>query len=169
MTVSLSSYATIDLSSAETITISSGTVSVTSGVISLSSGPPVYPTPAASGGLTAFSITNSSSGTNSTLVTTAACQVYGVELFNTTNAPAFLRLYSLSTAPTAGTSSYTQVFAAPTVGSTIGGITTTTYASFNNYGVPYASGLGFTLTGAITSTDATAVGSSVYIINLYYK
>lgn len=90
-----------------------------------------------------------SSGTNSTLISSAASVLYGAHFYCNAATPRFVKIYNLSSAPTAGTSSI--LF---TVGVPPGAVRDVTLV-----GAQSSIGLGYTITGAITSTDATVVAA----------
>lgn len=112
-------------------------------------------------GLTATSLIMST-GTNSTLISTQARKVYHIQTFNSSTTIGYLRLYNLSTAPTAGTSTYTAVFMVP------GDANGRGFIAPIEMGLNFTTGLGYTFTAGIASTDTTAVGSSQYIVNILY-
>lgn len=134
---------------------SGGAVTVSSGSISL--------VPTTSGGLSVSSVIMSTT-TNATLVSSAACQVYKIEVFNNSANIGYLKLYNLSSAPTAGSSLVVARYLVPGSASGAGMITTT------DMGDAYSTGLGYTFTGGILDSDTTAITSSnAFIVNIHYK
>jgi hypothetical protein len=134
-----------------------GGVPISSGTISAN------PTPLTSGGVSIF-YAPLNGGTNATLVSAGAHQVYGIEVFNNSSNIGYLRLYSTGITPTAGsTPSIIGKWMVP--GNTNGA----GFISQNLYGIQVAVGLGFTFTSCSVDTDATAVPSSEFSLNLYYK
>lgn len=121
---------------------------------------PTYLVPVSSAaGLTRYSVIVSS-GTNSTLISSAARQVYKIEAFSNSSAIGYLKLYNLSSAPTAGSS----LVAARFMVSQPGFITTTDIGE-----ATFTTGLSYTFTGGIADSDTTAVSASQFILNILYK
>lgn len=114
------------------------------------------------GGLSVYTIVLSSAA-SAAVVSTAPCQLYGVEIFNNSTNFGFFRTYNLSSVPTAGTSTYRSLYMTPGNSNGAGLVTR------NSFGVPYTTGLGYVMTGAVTSTDTTDIVSSQFSINIYYK
>lgn len=90
----------------------------------------------------------SAASTNATLIKGSAGRVYGYQLANTTAAWKFVRLYNKATAPVPGTDTPVMVIAVPPNGTTE--VEMTVPASF-------ATGIGYSITGASPDLDATAV------------
>ena len=118
--------------------------------------------PRTTGGLTLSSVIASST-TNSTLLSSAPCQLYSVEVFNNSSNIAYLKFYNFSSAPTAGSSQVVERYMVPGNPSGAG------FIKMNEFGRPYATGLGYTFTGAIADSDTTVVAASAFIINIMYK
>lgn len=107
--------------------------------------------------------TISAATTNATLVKAAPGKLGGWYMTNTGAAPAYVKFYDSATIPTAG--SGTPVLTLMLPGNTLG-------AGANNqgaFGVNFANGIGFTITGAAADNDTTAVGAAAVIVNLLYQ
>jgi len=109
----------------------------------------VTPVPATSGGPTTARI-KSASGTNATSVKASAGQVYGWYLFNNTSSVISLHLYNTAGTPTAG--SGTPLFTVPVPAN--GGCV----VEFD-MGVPFGTGIGYTITKGATSPSDTDTGA----------
>lgn len=138
---------------------------VTSGTVTLSSNPTVIPSsvmsvaPSTTVGLTISSFILSTT-TNATLVSSAARQLCKVEGFSISTTPVYVKMYNLSSVPTAGSSLVVNryILQAP------GFITT------SELGDSYVTGLSYTVTSALADSDTTAVAtSSAYTLSLHYR
>lgn len=118
------------------------------------------PAPQTSGGVTETTI-QTASGTNATSVKASAGQIYGWNLYNNTSSAEWIHLYNTSGTPTAGsaTNYVTSIGIAP--------------FSYNAYqmpsGIPYSSGIGYTITKGFGSADTTSVAAGDITGSLYTK
>lgn len=126
---------------------------------------PVFPSPTTTGGLLFNSaiLSTASSGTG-TLVSSRATQLYKIEGFNVSSLPAFGKLYNLSSTPTTGSTATSIFFTVPC--NTAGAGIVTEYSN----GVTFGTGLGYTVTSSMSSSDVTALSAPNAIsITIYYK
>ena len=138
---------------------------ISSGTVTLSSNPTVIPSsvmsvaPSTTIGLTISSVILSTT-TNVTLVSSSPVQLYKVEGFNNSTTPVYPKMYNLSSTPTAGSTSVFNRYMIPTNG----------FLSTTDVGDLYTTGLSYTVTAGIASSDTTAVpASSTYLFNLHYR
>lgn len=110
---------------------------------------PVTPVPQTSGGPSLARI-KAASGTNATSVKASAGQVYGWYLYNNTASVISLHLYNTAGTPTAG--SGTPLFTVPIPAN--GGCV----VEFD-MGIPFGTGIGYTITKGATSPSDTDTGS----------
>lgn len=102
---------------------------------------------------------NSAATTNATNVKNAAGRVYGYHLVNNTASTKYFRLYNSSSAPTVGT----------TVPAAIVPIApNSTVVVDRSVPISFATGIGYSITGAGTDLDATAVALGDVIGHLLY-
>lgn len=135
-----------------TITVD-GTVSVT--------GSTVQDIPAVSGGLSKFHLVGAAT-TNQTNVKASAGQVYAITAFNTTATPVYLKFHNTAGSPTAG-SGVTDTFLIP-------GNTNGSGMVINiDKGIAFSTGIAITVVAGIADADATAIGASSVVLNIYYK
>lgn len=121
-------------------------------------------TPIGSGGLSRYS-TVLLSGTNATMVKSAAGQIYAIYAFNINSAAIWLKLYDRASNPTPGTDTPILRFAIP--GNLAGGgfVMTT-----DGKGCPVSTGIAFSATMGINDSDATAIpNSGQATVNILYK
>jgi len=116
--------------------------------------------PQTTGGATNFRI-NAAATTNATNVKASAGQVYGWCLTNAAAALRYVRLFNLATAPTVGTSTPTQTIILAANGGEV-------CQSFD-FGIVYATGIAFDITGANGDSDATAVTANDVSGALYFQ
>ena len=102
--------------------------------------------------------------TNSTNVKATAGQVFQVVGINTTAAIYYLKLYDKATAPTCGTDTVIQTYPVPASSTSTGG----GFVISIPFGMNFANGIGFCLTGAVADNDATVAATGV-VIDLLYK
>jgi len=125
------------------------------------------PIPAATtGGVTGYGLQTGAS-TNSTLVSTGAHTLLGINLINTSTTIYYLRMYDASGAPTCSSATgFTRTWPVPPAAASggAGGIA----VHLPIQGVAFANGLGFCVTGGPSSTDNTNAATGVFI-NLDYK
>lgn len=138
---------------------------VSSGTLTLSSNPTVIPSTVVSVaqsttvGLTISSVIISTT-TNATLVSSTPRSLYKIEVFNISSTPAFLKMYNLASAPTAGSSLVAARYAAVPNG----------FISTTDIGDLYTTGLSYTFTTNMADSDTTVIAnSSTYIVNLHYR
>lgn len=101
----------------------------------------------------------SAASTNSTNVKAAAGTLYQIVAINTTVTPYYLKFYDKATAPTCNSDTVVQSY--PLAASA-----TTSLPVL--IGVPFRSGIGLCLTGALADNDNTNAATGV-TINLIYK
>jgi hypothetical protein len=119
--------------------------------------------PTTAGGLSVSSVVLSNT-TNATNIKTSGGQVYKVEGFNVSTAVAFLKMYNLSSTPTAGTTTAITIYTIPCSSQGAG------LASEITNGIAYATGIGYTVTSSMTSSDTTALPTANAVtVNVYYK
>jgi hypothetical protein len=189
-TVIPSSVWTVTLSSAPSFAISSA-IQISSGTVTLSSNPTVIPSSAvqvtltsnvvalssiatvtpssianvlmSSAGLYSAQSVLASCGTNSTLFSSRPTTVFRVELYNNSTTIAYLKMYNMSSAPTAGstTISLNLAYRIMIPGNSGGAGVVNSYE-----GMIFATGLGYTLTTGITSSDTGGVAANTYIVNI---
>lgn len=104
-----------------------------------------------------FKIT-SIDGTNATNIKTTSARLFGAALFNNGSSTIFLKMYNSSVAPTAGSSQFFLNIGVPP-GAYINPKFTAILSSL---------GLGYTITGAIASTDTTVISSNDLIGSIEY-
>lgn len=105
----------------------------------------------------------SAATTNSTNVKATPGIVYQIHAGNTTAGAYYLKIYDKATAPTCGTDTPIQTYVVPPAAN--GGALTLP----NIYGMNFAAGIGFCLTGAITDADTTATTANSAVIDIIYK
>jgi hypothetical protein len=127
-----------------------GSVSVTSGSIALA--------PRTSGALT-FAKVKAAATTNATLLKASAGVVYGFTLSNTTAAAKYLKLFQKATAPVPGTD-------VPNVTYMLPPNSTTTFST--SVGFTWATGLGYSITGAVGDLDTTATAVDDVVGHILY-
>lgn len=108
------------------------------------------PVPAASGGPTKARVMSAAS-TNATSTKASAGQLYGWYFYNNTASAKFVKFYNKASSPTVGTDTPTETIAIPANGGT--------NVEFS-MGIPYATGIAYAITGAITDADTTAVAAN---------
>lgn len=118
------------------------------------------------GGDTPYGL-QATASTNSTLVSTGAHTIKGMNLLNTTTTIYYLRMYDSAGAPTCSSATgFVRTWPIPPAGAAggAGGIA----AALSPSGVAVTAGLSFCVTGGPTSTDNTNAAVGVFI-NLDYK
>lgn len=119
--------------------------------------------PTTSGGLTVSSVLLSTT-TNATVVSTRAAQLYHIEGFNVSSIPVFVKLYNLSSTPTVGSSLVSAYYSIPNSSQGAGFI-----ASYEN-GVAFGTGISYTVTSSMSSSDTTVVQTlNAISLSLYWK
>lgn len=93
---------------------------------------------------------NSAATTNAANVKATAGLVFNISVMNTSAATKYVRLYNKATAPTVGTDVPVMVIAVPA---------TSSKEITINYGLKFATGIGYSITNAAGATDATAVAA----------
>lgn len=114
--------------------------------------------PATSGGLSLYHVVSAGS-TNAANIKASAGQVYGVSIYNAATYPVYVKLYNTAGTPTAGTG------VIQTFGCQAGTETNIQIAA----GIPYATGIGITITKGIADNDGTAVLANDCVVEVYYK
>jgi hypothetical protein len=137
--------ARIDSKRAQVFTIEDATTRGQRQAVNASGGASVTPVPHTAGGLSKAKILSAAS-TNATNVKASAGQLYGWALFNTTSAAKYLKLHNTAGTPTAGAAVDFTILIPANSGTNV---------EFS-HGIPYATGIGYTITGAAADTDTTA-------------
>jgi hypothetical protein len=114
--------------------------------------------PTTSGGLSAYR--QIGLGTTGQLVKSSPGQVFGWHISNTGTGGAFIKLYNLAAAPTVGTST-------PMLTLYVAGNSVSAVEHIN--GITFSNGIGAGATTGVGDTDASAPGSNVVVVNLFYK
>lgn len=118
--------------------------------------------PLTSGGLSVYSLLQTSAAVIAANVKGSAGQVYGVECFNVGAAAVYVRLYDKSSTPaTTDTPLWRGVIPGNTAGAG--------FVKSWPQGLACANGIGVRVTGAIADNDATALAANQVIINMDYK
>ena len=113
-----------------------------------------------SGGATAFSyLAAASANQDSTVIKASAGQVYGWQLFNTSAASRYVKVYDKVTAPTSADTPIKRYFLPAGGGVVIPAPS----------GVVFTNGLAFRITAGVADTDATAVTANDVIVNCNFK
>lgn len=110
------------------------------------------------GGASVFHLVSAAT-TNATVVKNATGQLYGYHLYNGNAAMRKVAFHNTTSTPTAGAAIYFSV-ALPGASAVNLAIPT---------GVVFSSGIAITTVTGAADTDATAVGASDLVINLFYK
>jgi hypothetical protein len=126
--------------------------------VNASGGASVTPVPHTAGGLSKAKILSAAS-TNATSVKASAGQLYGWALFNSSATAKFVKLHNTAGTPTAGASVDFTILVPPGSGANV---------EFS-HGIPYATGIGYTITGAAADADTTAVAANDVLGILLYK
>ncbi len=103
---------------------------------------------------------NSAATTNATVLKATAGMVFYIGLHNTTAAAKYFRLYNKATAPTVGTDVPVQIITVPANSSKELTI---------NYGLKFATGIGYAITNAATVLDATAVAAGDVLLTINWQ
>jgi hypothetical protein len=116
------------------------------------------------GGSTQYSLVSAAS-TNATNIKATAGVVYSIQVFNNGSSLGYLKLYDKATAPAPATDSAVlkSTIIIPHGSGAGAGVVV-------SLPVPkkFTSGIGFAITGAIATTDATAVAASQFVVNIDY-
>jgi hypothetical protein len=112
------------------------------------------------GGATQYQLISAAT-TNATSLKASAGTVYGIQVFNTGAAVAFLKMYNKATAPTVGTDTPVKTIGIPAGGGSNLPIT--------DIGADFPTGIAFAITGLNTVADTTAVAASQVTVNIDYK
>lgn len=125
------------------------------------------PAAAATGGAS-VSRTISAATTNANNVKASAGTLYSLRVtnFNTTSAR-YVHVYNSATTPTAGAGTPVDTVAVPAAASA--SQPTVLVWSGPAVGVAFSAGIGFTITGALADTDATAVGANDLLLTIVYQ
>ena len=103
---------------------------------------------------------------NSTLIKTGAATVYSYELSGVGSAPAYVKFYDKSTAPTCGTDTPKKVLMIPAASTAANGGGSNIMLPV---GVRFNSGLGICVVTGIADNDNTAVAAATFNINFDYQ
>lgn len=99
--------------------------------------------------------TNSAATTNATSVTTTITHLYEISITNTSATTAYWKLYNKASAPTVGTD--VPILVLPVAAGT------TAAQTFGSNGKYLGTGLAWALTGAMGTSDTTAVGTGILV------
>jgi len=123
----------------------------------------VVPQAHSAGGATPYRKISAGSSGDATNVKASAGTVYGIQVFNTNAAAAYLKLYDSASAPTAGSGTPVKVILIP-------GATTGAGAILDcPVGINFASGIGFTIVTGSADSNSTSVAASEVHVNIDYK
>lgn len=114
--------------------------------------------PTTSGGLTTHHVVSAAS-TNATTVKASSGQLYGWQITNTNAATRKIAFHNSSTSPTAGSSVFFSIVV-PASGSAQLSV---------DSGIPFSSGISYTMVTESADSGTTAVGAADLIANLFYK
>jgi hypothetical protein len=120
---------------------------------------------AATGGATPYHLATSLATNNATSVKGSAGTLYGLEVFNTSAATVYLKLYDKASAPSPASDTPVKVIAVPATSGAIGGVV-------RSYpvGIAFTLGIAYALVTGAGDTNNTAVGAGdVVALNLDYK
>lgn len=102
---------------------------------------------------------SSAATTNATSVKGGAGVVYHLSVTNTNSSPRYIRFYNKASAPTVGTDTVVYALAIPGSGG----------ATINfTYGLPFTTGIAYSLTTGAADTDTTAVAADEVKVNVVY-
>lgn len=122
------------------------------------------PIPGTTGGLTMYKaiVPNNVTGV---VVKNSPGMIYGIELFNNSAVIAWLHLYNVTSAPTAGAGTIvkTLLFPAPAAGGG-GGIIYMPWM-----GLTFDTGIAYTVTTGIADNDVAIPAAATYAVNIDYK
>lgn len=116
--------------------------------------------PAATGSTLAKHRLIAAATTNATSVKASAGQVYTIHVYNVSAAVKFLKLYNKATAPTVGTDTPVETHAIPAAN--------WVRIDYTNHGNPFATGIGYALTGGGADSDTTALAAGDVVLNMLY-
>jgi hypothetical protein len=114
--------------------------------------------PATTGGLSVFHLVSAGT-TNATNVKASAGQLYGWYIYNSNAAARKVAFHNSAGTPTAGAAVVFSLVLPPGAAANV----------FTDSGIAFATGIAITTTTGLTDADATAVGASDLIINLFFK
>jgi hypothetical protein len=103
---------------------------------------------------------------NSTLIAAGEHTVHGVQVSGIGSAPAYLKLYDKSTAPTCGTDTPKKVIAIPAAATAANGAVNNVTISL---GTQFSAGLGICVVTGIADTDNTSPASATFNVNIDWK
>lgn len=115
------------------------------------------------GGATPFHAVSAGSG-DATVVKNSAGTLYGVQMSNINAEECFLKLYNVSSAPTAGAGTIVKSLIVP--GATTGAGTNVT---FGPQGIAFGTGIAFTLVTTGVDSGSTGVAANEVTINMDYN
>lgn len=110
------------------------------------------------GGTTPFMLVSIAT-TNATIVKAAGGKLHTITAINTGNSIAYLKIYNKATAPTVGTDVPVLIYAIP-YNSAGAGISITL-----PFGVNFATGISYAITGAPATADTTAIAANQVILS----
>ena len=100
--------------------------------------------------------------TNSTLVKSSAGKLISGRVYNASAAVKFLKVYNKATAPTVGTDTPVLTLPIPA------GAALDLWNVFGTYGLYFATGIGYGITGLAANADTTAVAAGDVIVSILY-
>lgn len=103
---------------------------------------------------------------NSTLLKGQSGIILGAQVGGVGSAPAYLKFYDKSTAPTCGTDTPSKVVIIPAAATAANGAASNVSISF---GAVFNSGIGICVTTGIADSDNTAPAAATFIINVDYE
>jgi hypothetical protein len=120
----------------------------------------VTPRPAATGSTLAKHRLIAAASTNATSVKASAGQVYTVHIYNVSAAVKYFKLYNKASAPTVGTDTPVETHAIPAA--------SWIRIDYTNHGNPFATGIGYALTGGGADGDTTSLAAGDVVLNMLY-
>lgn len=111
-------------------------------------------------GTATFSHTVSAATTNATSVKATGGSLNDMTISNNGANPAYVKLYNKASAPTVGTDTPVRVVMCP-AGQTV-------QLGFGTYGLRFATGIAFAITGGAANNDTTAVAAAQVIVGMSY-
>jgi hypothetical protein len=120
--------------------------------------------PQTSGGTTMYHAVNPNNVTG-VVVKNSAGQLYGVTMATSAAAPAYLKLYDSSSAPTAGSGTIKMALICPASAASSGAGASYQFPN----GVAFASGIAYTFVSLVTDADNTQPTQNTFTIDITYK
>ena len=105
-----------------------------------------------------FTLINTGSGLDATLINGKSCKVFGIDCMNNFNNVAYLYLYNTSSTPTTGLTPVRR-YLIPSGGAGL-------VRLFGHTPLEFTSGLGFLLKGGIADADSSNITAGNVLINI---